>query len=239
VASIMASSTQSATTQGSPDSSPFRYSENWTGTRLSLEDLQTAAQPTVASTKAPLVWKMGRWPDPLLRRQADPVDAQWFGTATLKAACDALARTARVNRAVGLAAQQCGVNARIVFLDLLPNNVVSSSSVAMINPRIIQRSPETAVRVWQEHCLVLPPTFVATVLRDAWVVIEYQEASSGEWRRLRLYGKAARAALHELDHDRGILVTDHVGLEEMENDIMRQIERPGHSERMILAYGRY
>ena len=41
-----------------------------------------------------------------------------------------------------------------------------------------------------------------------------------------------------LDHDRGILVLDHIGLEEMENDVMRDIEAEGHNSRMLLAYAR-
>lgn len=95
------------------------------------------------------------------------------------------------------------------------------------------------LRVWKERCLVLPPTFIATVLRDAWIVVEYQDYQTGDWRRVRLTGETARAAQHELDHDRGILVTDHVGLDELENDIMRSLEQSGHAERMQMAFERY
>lgn len=31
---------------------------------------------------------------------------------------------------------------------------------------------------------------------------------------------------------------DHIGLEEMENDVMRTIEASGHESRMMLAYSR-
>jgi hypothetical protein len=31
---------------------------------------------------------------------------------------------------------------------------------------------------------------------------------------------------------------DHIGLEEMENDVMRQMEASGHDSRMLLAYAR-
>ena len=198
---------------------------------MALTDLEQAA---AAQTPTSHYWEMGRWPDPLLRRPADPVDPKWFGTSTLATNCDLLAATARANKAVGLAAQQCGVNARIIFLQ----RPGIAGDITMINPQIVQRSPETSVRVWQEHCLVLPPSFVATVLRDEWIVAEYQDPSTGDWRRLRLSGEMARAAQHEMDHDRGILVTDHVDLEELENDTMRSIERIGHMDRMLLAYDR-
>lgn len=175
---------------------------------------------------------MARWPDPVLRQPAEPVSSQWFGTEQLRRACSLLQNTARHNGAVGLAAQQCGVNARIVYLER------PFQSLIMINPQIIQRSPETGMRVWTEQCLVLPPTFSATVLRDAWITVEYQDASTGAWKSVTLSGEMARAAQHELDHDRGILVTDHVELSELENDLMRLMESPGHASRMELAYSR-
>jgi len=36
----------------------------------------------------------------------------------------------------------------------------------------------------------------------------------------------------------GILLLDHIGLDEMENDVMKQLERDGHGERMSRAYAR-
>ena len=85
---------------------------------------------------------------------------------------------------------------------------------------------------------MLPPDFRATVLRDAWIDVEYQDISGNtHWKRLK--GEAARAMQHESDHDRGILITDHVDLSDLENDLMREIERPGHEQRMEAAYTRY
>jgi peptide deformylase len=224
----------------------FIYSDEWTGTELSLFTVQQAAASinyanaddnNDRTTRD--YWPMGRWPDPILRHVAVPVSQELFGTEALQTACRRLERTAIHEKAVGLAAQQCGVNARIVYLERnnRPLRSSSSSALTMINPRIVQRSPETEMRVWTEHCLVLPPTFEATVLRDAWVDVEFQDVT-GEWHKERLEGEVARAAQHELDHDRGILVTDHVSLDELENDLMRSIERQGHEQRLALAYAR-
>jgi len=122
------------------------------------------------------------------------------------------------------------------------------------------------MNVWTEECLVLPPTFRATVLRDDWIDIEYDflyefrrssssvitgeevmtpttqgrggTSSSSMPMKRRFFGEQSRCLQHELDHDRGILITDHVGLEELENDMMRQIETDGHTQRMALAYSR-
>ena len=210
------------------ESQGITYSSEWTGTALTLLNLNKAAKLDH--------WEMARWPDPILRRPADPVDQELFATETLKTACKRLVETARREGAVGLAAQQCGVNARIVFLDdVTPFR--SSSSLIMVNPRIVWRSPEMEMKVWKEKCLVLPPTFTATVLRDASVDIAYQNVN-GHWELVHLTGQAARCAQHELDHDRGILLTDHVDLSELENDLMRSIERTGHMERMVDAFTR-
>lgn len=212
---------------------PFVYSPEWTGTKLPLLTLQEALQDENILREYGQ-WRMGRWPDPILRRPATEVDSSWFGSSSLQTACDILARTAQAEGAVGLAAQQCGVDARLVYLERTGD---LRQSLVMVNPHIIGRSPESQLRVWEEKCLVLPPTFVATVLRDVWVDIAYT-TWQGQQRKLRLYGEASRCAQHELDHDRGILVTDHVGLEELESDLMRLVERVGHDERMQLAYAR-
>ena len=116
----------------------------------------------------------------------------------------------------------------------------------LVNPQIENRSPEVEMRTWGESCLVLPPTFQATVLRDTWVDVSYYDIEAmGRTQKkattrslVRLYGEMARAVQHEMDHDRGILVTDHVSLEELESDLMRSIEQPGHEQRMKAAYSR-
>lgn len=234
---------------------PFKYSEEWIGTLLPRLDLAEAVDRFQKDEDNTAVWPMGRWPDPALRIPAEPVAEKWFGTDTLKRACDLLVRTARRNEAVGLAAQQCGVNARIVVLEKEPRTRplrmfhhemnANPDFIVMVNPTIIDRSPEIDLRVWNERCLVLPPDFVATVLRDAAVTVQYQsvekdvDGSTVQQRVMRLTGESARALQHELDHDRGILVTDHVDLSDLPDGVMRRIERPGHEERMMVAFDRY
>jgi peptide deformylase len=182
---------------------------------------------------------MARWPDPVLRRPASPVSQHYFGTDTLEIACQLLQSTARKEKAVGLAAEQCGVDARIIYLEnALHPTGWGRKSLVLVNPRIVLRAPETEMKVWKERCLVLPPTFVATVLRDAWVEVCYQQPESGAWRVVRLEGEPARAFQHEFDHDRGILITDHVSLEDMESELMASIEARGHVDRMRQAYSR-
>jgi peptide deformylase len=216
-------------------------------------------------------YDMGKWPDPILRRPASPVPISYWikkekqndgNTITIndddtnnnmykfsiRDIANKLRRTARENGAVGLAAQQCGIDVSMIFLDELKcinsqqhqqHSHVDKGGLFLVNPRIIARSSEMEMKVWKEQCLVLPPSFIATVLRDALVQVQYEDLN-GETKIIFLKGEMARALQHELDHDRGILIVDHVGLEELEaeSQIMKRIEEDGHDQRQLLAYNR-
>ncbi len=107
-----------------------------------------------------------------------------------------------------------------------------------MNPRILERSPEVDMKVWREECLVLPPSFSATVLRDNTVTVQYDNLV-GESKKIKLRGEMSRCLQHELDHDRGILITDHVEIGDLESVTMKKIEAVGHDDRMALAYSRF
>lgn len=215
---------------------PFSYSDQWTGTSLSRLSLAEAVVRANQSRDGR--WEMGRWPDPILRQPAESVPSSAVGTSMLQVAVETLIRTARYHHAVGLAASQCGVNARLIVLQR-GNNIHSWH--VFVNPRIVERSPEADVRVWTEHCLVLPPTLVVTLLRDARVMVQYQAVDDGSVQQVELAGEAARAFQHEYDHDRGILVTDHIvdDKESWPDALMAQIEAPGRAERQTLAFSRF
>ena len=219
---------------------------NWQGTslaRLSLSD--TYKLLTKASSKQ---FNMGRWPDPILRIPSSNIPISIFQNKKqleeLYLVATALRNTAREEGAVGLAAQQCGIDASLIFID----NVNSDKGIFLVNPRIIKRSPESEMLVWTEECLVLPPQFRATLLRDFEVIVEYESLeleSCGVTKQITLNGELARCCQHEMDHDRGVLITDHVPLDELlaidGNNFMAEIEDCDglHSERMKDAYSRY
>ena len=82
--------------------------------------------------------------------------------------------------------------------------------------------------MWTEQCLVLPPEFQATLLRDAEVTVEYEllewsdggggspgPLSCGSKKQINLRGKLARCTQHEMHHDRGTLIVDHVSLDKL------------------------
>ena len=212
---------------------------------------------------------MGKWPDPILRRPASHIPLAVFQRAEqldqLRMVASALKNTARKEGAVGLAAQQCGVDASLIFIDgvhqkhsIKYGNSVSGEGrkserdedegIYLVNPRIIKRSQESEMQVWTEECLVLPPQFRATLLRDASVTIEYETLNGkdfGVTKQITLKGELARCVQHEMDHDRGVLIVDHVALNELlsvgGDDFMASIENADglHEARIQRAYERY
>ena len=146
-----------------------------------------------------------------------------------------------------------GIDASLIFLDELESknkyrkkflsvkdneNNMDTGGLILCNPRIIARSPEIEMRVWTEECLVLPPKFTATLLRDNTILVQYENLE-GITKNKFLSGELARALQHEMDHDRGILIVDHVNLDDLETIAMKEIERLGHDDRMEIAYSRY
>ena len=271
----------SATSRGSDGANPkvtnlanFPYRDDWTGSNLKLLSISDAASLATSSsagkaTAAITQFEMGRWPDPILRRQATPISRDMLGTEQLKVVGEALRKTAQAEGAVGLAAQQCGVDGRMLWIDTSdidrlslgankyrargnksvgqsqvgegalakrPNSREQSEGLFLVNPRITRRSSEMEMLPWTETCLVLPPRFSATVLRDAFITVEY-ETLDGATKSISLDGELARCVQHEMDHDRGILLVDHIDLGEMEGGergTMANLEREGHSKRMTI-----
>lgn len=243
----------------------------WRGSSLEVLSLNSAAKVLLDQHVANPTLPMGRWPDPALRRAAARIPESVFQSTNnellqLQSVASALKNTARKEGAVGLAAQQCGVDISLIFIDGVRERQLDGNSmktlrgegkssrnknqdgIFLVNPRIIKRSPESEMLVWTEECLVLPPEFRATLLRDASVTIEYEALGAddcGITKQITLNGELARCAQHEMDHDRGVLIVDHVSLAELlsinDDDFMASIEDADglHEARIQRAYERY
>ena len=225
--------------------------DNWQGTTLEILSLDEAFELSIQNGGNTEVFPFAHWPDPILRRQASRLAIPSAGgqqdtsqlLTKLQSVARTLQRTARKQGAVGLAAQQCGLDVSLVYLQSPNKN--PAQDTFFLNPRIVHRSPERDMRVWKEECLVLPPSFRATLLRDASVTVEYEalfSSSQGTIRpfstqQITLTGELARAVQHEMNHDVGILIVDHVGLDELPPS-MQKYEREGHSDRMDAAFRR-
>lgn len=97
--------------------------------------------------------------------------------------------------AAGLAAPQIGASVRVF--------VLAGYEHAFVNPTVAKVSDETAVAI--EECLSIPGVRVQ-ITRPKWVKLSFTD-EHGTARALKIHGFGARAALHELDHLDGILIT--------------------------------
>jgi peptide deformylase len=135
--------------------------------------------------------------DPVLRLVAR--DVEGFDD-DLRRLADRMGRLVREASGVGLAATQVGVLRRVLVL--LPD--VESDPIALVNPRIVERSDQTCVD--DEGCLSLQGV-TCPVERNFAVTVEARDPE-GDEVRLELTELAARVLLHEVDHLDGVLILD-------------------------------
>ena len=92
-----------------------------------------------------------------------------------------------------------------------------------------------------ECCLVLPPDVRVTLLRDAFISVQYLDVQ-GHLHTQELDGEVARALQHELDHLNGILILDHATDEtDLDSQIfptLKELEAKEHSARQQMAFER-
>lgn len=107
---------------------------------------------------------------------------------------------------IGLAANQVGIDKRMILMNFNINTKKEPKLVVMINPEIMALSPQT--NKMEEGCLSLPGQF-ADVVRPAKAHIKWQNLK-GNWCEKKLDKWDARIFLHEFDHLEGKLFTDYL-----------------------------
>jgi len=152
--------------------------------------------------------------DEVLRQHAAPVPAV---TPEIRDLAGYMLRAMRAFDGIGLAAPQVGQALRLVVIEI-PADAMSEAPtqgevllypkmpLVLVNPRIVGKSEELAVR--DEGCLSLPEIF-APVIRPARVVLE-TELLSGEHVTAECGGLLGRCIQHELDHLDGVVFADRV-----------------------------
>jgi len=131
---------------------------------------------------------------PLLRRRARPVERV---TGAVRKLADDLLATMYAHDGVGLAANQVGVDLRVVVAD------AGEGPVVLVNPEILGRTGE---EVGVEGCLSVPG-LAGEVVRAQEVRVRALDLR-GEVRWLEASGLLARVIQHEVDHLDGILFVD-------------------------------
>lgn len=141
------------------------------------------------------------YPDPVLRRRADPVERFDDELAALVAD---LVETMHAAPGVGLAAPQVGVSRRVFVVDLSVGEEPGQVHV-FVNPRIVE---EDGLVTDFEGCLSIPDVS-EKVDRPERVVVEAQDVH-GEPFRIEAADWLARAICHESDHLDGVLFVDRL-----------------------------
>lgn len=111
-----------------------------------------------------------------------------------------LVETCKLNKGIGLSANQCGFKQRVFVMG------AGDEYVAFFNPKVISLSDEMALM--DEGCLSYP-LLSLKISRPKEIMVEYQDFN-GEIRNTKLVGISARCFLHELDHMNGIVYTSRV-----------------------------
>ncbi len=136
-----------------------------------------------------------KYPDPLLRKTAKPVQRI---TPDLNELIEHMIRVMKAAKGVGLAAPQVGVPLRVIII--APEH---QQPRVIINPQVLERAGE---QTGLEGCLSIPQLF-GYVKRPKHIVVRGINRH-GKPIRLTLENDPARIALHEIDHLEGILFID-------------------------------
>jgi peptide deformylase len=155
--------------------------------------------PAPSSGPAP-EFKVVRYPDPVLRRPAQPVTEF---DPELRNTVEAMFRLMRTSEGVGLAGPQVGISRRILVIN--PTGE-PGDDLALINPTLVDRSgPKT---LFEEGCLSFPGIY-AEVRRPERCTVESQDLD-GNTIQATYEGFLSRVVQHEHDHLEGVLLVDRM-----------------------------
>ncbi len=145
------------------------------------------------------ILKLKTYPDPILRKKAEPVTD--FGPETQKL-FDHMIATMYVEDGVGLAAPQIGVSQRIFVAS---PTMTEGEEYVFCNPEILEaRGRELGM----EGCLSLPG--ISGEIPRAKVIKFHALDRTGKPVEMEVKDFFARIIQHEVDHLNGILLVDRV-----------------------------
>ncbi len=155
-------------------------------------------------------------PDPRLKQKSEAVSEI---TPQIHELMDDMLDTMYASNGIGLAAVQVGVLKRIIVVDtewdspryreeggIRGNDTGKGNPIRMINPEIIESSPEQ--RSYNEGCLSFPGQY-SEVERPDTVTVRYTD-EHGKPQTLHAEGLLATCIQHEIDHMDGVVFVDHI-----------------------------
>ncbi len=156
-----------------------------------------------------------RYPDTRLHTVARPV-AQVDDR--IRRLVDDMLETMYAADGVGLAATQVDVHERLIVMDTSDSR---DQAVVLINPEIIERSPE--MKVGEEGCLSVPQTY-DKVERHLWVTVRALDRD-GQAFEFKAEGLASICVQHEMDHLVGKVFVEYLSLLKRDRIKSKMIKR--------------
>lgn len=177
--------------------------------------------------------KVLRYPDPKLRRKAQPVE---LVSAELKKLAQDMLETMYDEKGIGLAATQVGETVSLLVIDTRArdeNGIPTDEGltelerkvkqpIAIFNPEIRVKRSETT---YEEGCLSVPG-FYESVERAQYVEVQGLDAD-GKPLEIKTDGLLAICLQHEMDHLDGKLFIDRLSLIRS-NKIKNKIKKSGY-----------
>jgi peptide deformylase len=151
-----------------------------------------------------LEFQLTRYPEPVLRKAAVPVERF---DAELEETVAAMFELMYRSKGVGLAAPQVGLNRRLLVLDPSGSpDDPESAPLVLVNPIVLELAGETSV--YEEGCLSFPGIFAEVRRPDRCRVRAF--TPRGEPFEAEYEGFTSRVVQHEYDHLEGVLLVDRM-----------------------------
>ncbi len=148
-----------------------------------------------------MILEIKKYPDPVLRKKASPVENI---DAEIQMLIDDMFETLYAAPGIGLAATQVGELKRIIVIDIGIKEE-GIPPIALINPEIIAEEGNV---VAEEGCLSVPE-YTSEVKRAEKISVR-GIGREGLEKEFDAIGLLARAIQHEIDHLNGILFIDRI-----------------------------
>lgn len=167
--------------------------------RCGLEEVRSQNAEILSRSCFMSVLKILTYPDPILRKKANPVEVI---DGRIEKLVEDMAETMYAAPGIGLAAPQVGESLRVITLDATREE---KGLIVLINPEIISSEGECAE---EEGCLSIPD-FKEAIPRKKKILVKGLD-TSGKERQIPAEGLLAIGFQHEIDHLDGILIIDRI-----------------------------
>ena len=143
------------------------------------------------------MFEIVEYPNVILKRGCSPVTI--VGNKE-KDILQRMVKTMYLNRGVGLAAPQIGINKQLAVVDIGDERLIK-----LINPTVIESE---GTEIMEEGCLSIPNLYIH--LKRAKRIKVKLLNENGQEFYLEATDLLARAILHEIDHLKGRLIIDYL-----------------------------